>query len=147
MKLTKYTVYYIAVIVLGIAALISFCVTNGIGGYAVENGGWMIFVIIASMVIVAAAYVCGRLFNIPILIKVGSWVALILLSLVVYELIASRANVAGTLFTFDSNNEVGWKAFKTAIVCGVFVILTELLLIVGAFFTEKPAKAAEAAEA
>ncbi len=52
-------------------------------------------------------------------------------------ILLNRVELVSSLFTWDSNNSLGWTAFSTAVVAIVFYVLASLLITVGMFLPQE----------
>lgn len=121
--------------VLALIGWIIFLVTNGTAGYAVVGGATGITLGILAVLLIAAATYASIKFGAQHYITAAlKLVALVFLMVAIGVLLGDRANLASGLFTWDSGNSLGWSVFSTSVTCGVFLLLSVIVLIVSAFF-------------
>ena len=61
-------------------------------------------------------------------------IALVLATVSVGLLVLNRAELAASLTSFDSQNQLGWSVLYASIAAGVVIVVDIVLIIVGAFF-------------
>lgn len=131
------TYLYFSAALFSLLGFIFLLVTNGVQGNGLgSNVGLAITFSVFALLLSFAA---------PILsIKFGDkpWIVLLFLAVIALQgflfgyIILNRVELISSLFTWDSNNSLGWNAFYTSIVDIVFYILSSLLISVGMFFPQ-----------
>lgn len=127
-----------AACLLTLVGTILYIATNASVGYGLEGGAMgIVFGILAVLLIAGGAYMSltkGGQHFIPVLLK---FAALVLVCVMFATVIVSRAQLVSALFSWDSHNTVGWGVFYTSVADMVFLLLTAVTLIVGAFLAKK----------
>ena len=139
----KFSFNFLTIACAGVLALVGWVlllVTNGVAGFAVDNGGLAIGLgLVAAALCCAGAFAAEKFGAQNVITAAVKVCALALIMVVIGVLIADRANLASGLFTWDSHNSVGWTAFSTAVASIVFFLLAVVAHIVSAFQTGKKA--------
>lgn len=121
-----------------IAAILGLCLSCSVQGYDLALKPLYIVVLVAALVLVVVALLLSlRLGSHNLIVTVLRLAALILIAYVFANTILARATLAVSQFTYDSVNEVGWKALYYVFLCLGGCLVAELSLVVGAFFTDK----------
>ncbi len=124
--------------VFALIGVVVFLMTNSTSGYAITNGSMGIIMGVAAIVALVLSLFTALKFgsqSVPTVVLKLLALALVMAALGV--LIADRAGLASSLFTYDSHNEVGWSVFYTSVVSMVFLLLSVLVLIVTGFMGDK----------
>lgn len=125
-------------------ATILLIVTCSTPGYSVSSSGLGItFAVLAIILAAAAVFTALKLGDAHPVPSVLGLAALVFNVVAIAVIILGRANLAASLFTFDSHNAIGWSVLGVSIASLVLFLLADIALIVGAFFSKKQTVKAE----
>ncbi len=132
--------FYLSVIafILTLVGIILAGVSSSVQGYALTSlGAIMACSIIALVLIVAGIILADKLGSQNWLTCIVYVAAMVLLMVAFCNLIGDRAVLASAQFSYDSVNTTGWTVLYESIVGLVMILISAVLLMVGAFFKDK----------
>lgn len=124
-------------VILGIAGTIvmSVCHTMDTANPLNAFGKLIAFAVLAMVLVCASIAVANRKKDVVSLLAVMCAIALLTLN--IGEIISSRILLISGLFSWNSQNMIGWRVFYVSIACIVCFVAAILALIVGAFLKNR----------
>lgn len=120
--------------VMALVMAIVFIVISATPSYGLSGEGMCVALSIITFILISAsAYLSVKAGSQHCLTAIVRVVALVLLCVLLYTLVAGRVDLISALFSWDSYNEIGWKTFYISVVCLAFLLLSLVTLIVSAF--------------
>lgn len=138
------TILYAVAALLSVVAFILLLVSHSVQGNAIDGIGLGIaFGIIGMLASFASVFVSIR-YPREIWAPIVHLVAIACFGVLFGFILLNRVELAAAVFSYDSNNALGWTAFTTGVVSIILYVLSSLLITVGMFFLQyKPATVAE----
>jgi cytochrome bd-type quinol oxidase subunit 2 len=124
-------------VILGIAGTIvmSVCHTMDTANPLNSFGKLIAFAVLAMVLVCASIAAANRKKDVVSLLAVMCAIALLTLN--IGEIISSRILLISGLFSWNSQNMIGWRVFYVSIACIVCFVAAILALIVGAFLKNR----------
>lgn len=139
-KNKKFAARYIPALLLGIAGLITMILSHTISSAnALDAFGKMVAFVVLGIVLNAAAAAAPQAVN-GLVGLVGSIGAIACYTLALGNALSSRILLISALFTWDSNNKVGWSVFYMTVACVVCFFLAVVILIIASFMRDVKVK-------